>query len=127
FVVPIVASVWISFIAGAGAGAMEWKGLDNYLRLMSDTVFLSSFRNTLLLLFVVGAGIIVLAFCATLFLRDMQGKTFARSVIFFPHLVNALVFGVLAGFVFNPKGLVNSLLLALGVDSPPESLARDTP
>jgi len=125
FVVPIIASVWISFHQWPGAGPMEWKGLDNYLRLMTDTVFLTSFGNTLLLLFVVGAAIFVLAFGATLFLRDMQGKTFARSVIFFPHLVNALVFGVLAGFVFNPKGLVNSLLLALGVDSPPEWLARD--
>src|SRR5699024_8946238 len=60
FVVPIIASIWISFHQWPGAGPMEWKGLDNYLRLMTDTVFLTSFGNTLLLLFVVGAAIFVL-------------------------------------------------------------------
>lgn len=125
FVAPIVGAAWISLHKWAGAGPMEWRGLDNYRRLLINDVFRSSFANTLLLLFVVGAAIFVLAFAATLFLRDMKGRSFARSVIFFPHLINALVFGVLAGFIFNPDGLLNTMLRAVGVTDPPQWLARE--
>ena len=52
-------------------------------------------------------------------------SSIARSVIFFPHLVNALVFGTLAGFLFNPGGLVNTLLQPFGVTEPPAWLARE--
>lgn len=125
FVVPAVYAVWISLHEWAGAGPMDFVGLGNYRRLFSDDLFLRSFGNTLLLLFVVGAAIFVIAFGLTLVLRDMVGRKVARSVIFFPHLVNAMIFGVLAGFVFNPGGLVNTLLGGLGVDEPPAWLAQD--
>ncbi|MGF2949878.1 carbohydrate ABC transporter permease [Microbacterium alcoholitolerans] len=125
FVVPSIYAIWISFNKWAGAGPMEFVGVGNYVRLFSDKLFLRSFGNTLLLLFVVGLAIFVIAFALTLVLRDMTGKKIARSVIFFPHLVNAMIFGVLAGFIFNPGGLVNTLLGAFGVTDPPAWLAQD--
>ncbi|MPV38150.1 carbohydrate ABC transporter permease [Georgenia subflava] len=125
FVVPVGATIWISLNKWPGAGPMEFRGLGNYTRLLTDDLFLTSFGNTLLLLFVVGGAIFVLAFAMSLFLRDMAGKSFARSVIFIPHLINALVFGVLAGFIFNPDGLLNSLLGFIGVEAPLAWLARE--
>ncbi|PRB14798.1 carbohydrate ABC transporter permease [Microbacterium sp. MYb62] len=125
FVVPACYAVWISFNKWAGAGPMEFVGLGNYVRLFSDKLFLQSFGNTLLLLFVVGIAIFAISFGLTLVLRDMTGRKIARSVIFFPHLVNAMIFGVLAGFIFNPGGLVNSLLAVFGVDEPPAWLSHD--
>ncbi|MGC0273315.1 carbohydrate ABC transporter permease [Pseudactinotalea sp. Z1739] len=125
FVVPIIAAAWISLHTWAGAGEMEWVGLRNYARLVRNDLFLQSFTNTLLILFIVGAAIFVVAFALTLVLRDMAGKRTARNVLFFPHLINALVFGALAGFAFNPNGLVNSFLRAIGVSDPPLWLARD--
>lgn len=125
FVVPAGYAVWISFNKWAGAGPMEFVGFGNYIRLFSDKLFLQSFGNTLLLLFVVGIAIFVISFGLTLVLRDMAGRKIARSVIFFPHLVNAMIFGVLAGFIFNPGGLVNSLLAVFGVNEPPAWLSHD--
>lgn len=125
FIVPVFATLWISFNEWPGAGPMDFVGLGNYIRILGDDLFLTSFVNTMLLLFVVGSGIFILAFTMSLFLRDMANKSFARSVIFVPHLINALVFGVLAGFVFNPDGLINSFLSAIGIDAGPEWLARD--
>lgn len=125
FVIPVISTFWISLNKWPGAGPMEFRGLDNYVRILRDQLFLTSFVNTLLLLFVVGGAIFVLAFAMSLFLRDMAGKSFARSVIFVPHLINALVFGVLAGFIFNPDGLVNSLLSAIGIHNHPAWLSRD--
>ncbi|MFC4137640.1 MULTISPECIES: carbohydrate ABC transporter permease [unclassified Microbacterium] len=125
FVGPAVYAIWIGFNKWSGAGPMEFVGLGNYVRLFSDKLFLKSFGNTLLLLFVVGAAIFIVSFGLTLVLRDMAGRKIARSVIFFPHLVNAMIFGVLAGFVLNPGGLVNTLLGWLGVTDPPAWLAQD--
>ncbi|UWZ34295.1 sugar ABC transporter permease [Dactylosporangium roseum] len=125
FVVPILGAVWISFHEWAGSGPMTWNGVDNYSGLVKDPLFRQSLANTLKLLFIVGIVVFVLSFAMTLILRDMAGRKLVRSVIFFPHLINALVYGVLAGFIFNPGGLANSLLKPLGVDSPPEWLAQD--
>lgn len=125
FVVPSLAAVWISFHSWSGSGPMEFVGGENYVRVFKDPLFLKSFGNTLLLLFVVGIAIFVLAFAMSLVLRDMAGRKIVRSVIFFPHLINALVFGVLAGFIFNPGGIVNTLLAPLGVKEPPAWLAQE--
>lgn len=125
FVLPAAGALWISLHRWSGAGPMKFVGLDNYFLVFRDELFLKAFGNTLLLLFVVGMAIFVIAFGLCLILRDMVGKKIARSVIFFPHLVNALVFGVLAGFIFNPGGLVNTLLKPFGVTDPPKWLAQD--
>lgn len=125
FVVPSLGAVWISLHDWAGSGPMTFVGLENYVSVFRDPLFLKSFGNTLLLLFVVGISIFVLAFAMSLLLRDMVGRKIVRSVIFFPHLINALVFGVLAGFIFNPGGMVNTLLAPLGVTDPPQWLARE--
>lgn len=125
FVIPALAAVWISLHEWQGSGPMTWRGPRNYVVLFQDKLFVQSLLNTLQLLVVVGVAMFALSFAMTLVLRDMVGKKMVRSIIFFPHLVNALVFGVLAGFLFNPGGLVNSLLKPLGVKDPPGWLAQD--
>ncbi|MDO5736611.1 MAG: sugar ABC transporter permease [Propionibacteriaceae bacterium] len=125
FIIPSLAAIWISFHKWAGAGPMEFVGFKNYVRIAGDELFRHSFVNTLKLLFVVGIIIFVVAFALTLVLRDMWGKGAVRSIIFFPHLVNALVYGALAGFIFNPNGLVNKILEVFGIDAPPAWLATD--
>lgn len=125
FIVPALYALWISFNKWDGGPEMTFVGLNNYVKLFSDKLFLGSFGNTLLLLFVVGLAIFLIAFGLTLVLRDMAGRKIARSVIFFPHLVNAMIFGVLVGFILNPGGLVNTLLGGLGVKSPPAWLAQE--
>ncbi|UNK71275.1 sugar ABC transporter permease [Microbacterium sp. H1-D42] len=124
FVAPTAYAIWISFTKWSGGDDMTFVGLQNYVRLFNDSLFMKSFGNTLILLFVVGAAIFIIAFALTLVLRDMWGKKVARSVIFFPHLVNSMIFGVLAGFILNPGGIVNVTLGWLGVTDPPPWLAQ---
>ena len=125
YVVPIIFGGWLSLNEWDGINDLKWVGLDNYIRLAKDPVFIGSIINTLKILFIVGIVTFVFAFALTMILRDMMGKKFVRSVLFFPTLINAMVFGIFAGFLFSPSGPVNKLLLLVGVQDPPKWLAQD--
>ncbi|MFI1979344.1 carbohydrate ABC transporter permease [Streptomyces wedmorensis] len=125
YIAPLIFGVWTSFHRWDGFTPMTWRGVGNYRALLDDPFFRTSMANTFEILAYVGVVMFVLSFALTMVLREMRGKRFVRAVIFFPHIVNAMVFGVLAGFLFNPNGLANSALSALGVDEPPKWLAVD--
>ena len=92
---------------------------------MADPIFRHSLTNTLKILFVGGVLTFAIAFALMLVLREMNRKLFARSVLFFPCLVNAMVFGIAAGVLFSPTGPVNKLLEAFGWSRPPQFLATE--
>lgn len=124
-IVPLLGTAWISLHSWPGAGPMEWVGPRNYLNLFADPVFTTSFSNTLLLLFGGGLATFVLSFGLVMLLRDLAGRGFARSVVFFPTIVPALIVSILWGFLFQADGLVNWGLGLVGVDDPPAWLAAD--
>ncbi|WP_327091497.1 sugar ABC transporter permease [Nonomuraea sp. NBC_01738] len=125
FLAPIAYAAWTSLYKWDGMGEKQWKGLDNYRILLDDPTFATSILNTLKILVVGGLLTFFISFLLTLVLREMRAKLFARSVLFFPNLVNAMVFGAVAGFVFSPDGPVNVVLGWVGVDTPPKWLAID--
>ncbi|MFE2023423.1 carbohydrate ABC transporter permease [Streptomyces sp. NPDC059499] len=122
---PVVATGWISLHTWAGAGPMEWVGADNYTRMFQDPAFRTSFGNTLLLLFGGGSVTFLLSFVLTMLLRDLAGRSTARSVIFFPNIVPALVISILWGFLFQADGLLNTALRSIGIAHPPAWLAEE--
>ena len=125
YLAPVAFVVWLSLHRWAGYGSMESVGFATYVVIAKDPTFVTSIVNTLKILFIVGTVTFTLAFALTMVLRRMQGRFFARSVLFFPNLINALVFAVFAGMLFNPQGLVNTLLAMVGVDTPPKWLAAE--
>ncbi|MER6299527.1 sugar ABC transporter permease [Kitasatospora sp. NPDC001539] len=125
FLAPVGFALWTSLYRWDGMGAMEWRGLRNYTLLFQDPNFRTSLVNTLELMVVGGAVTFVLSFALTLVLREMRARLFARSVLFFPSLVNGMVFGIAAGFLFSPTGPVNQALKLFGVTTPPKWLSTD--
>lgn len=125
FLAPIGYAAWTSLYKWDGMGPKHWRGLKNYQLLFDDPFFRSSLVNTLKILFIGGACTFAISFALTLVLREMWGKLFARSVIFFPCLINAMVFGILAGFLFSPDGPVNLILHSVGLTTPPKWLSTD--
>ncbi|MFJ2865599.1 carbohydrate ABC transporter permease [Kitasatospora sp. NPDC087314] len=125
FVAPIVFSLWLGFQSWDGVGPASGRGLKNYTNLLHDPLFTTSLRNTALILVVGGALIFVISFAITVLLREMRDQKLVRYVLFFPVLVNPLVFGVMTGLLFRPTGIVNALLGDLGVGDPPKWLAQE--
>ena len=94
YIGPLLFGIWTSLHKWDGYSAMEWNGLGSYRTLVDDPFFRTSMLNTFKILVFVGVAVFVLAFALTMVLREMAGRRFVRAVIFFPHIVNAMVFGV---------------------------------
>ncbi len=114
FIAPTIGALWISFTKWTGSGPMTWRGVRNYTVLIQDPVFHTAFLNTLIILVVVGAFVFAVSFLLTMVLRGMRGSKAARSILFFPYIVSAIVLSIIWGFIFQRDGLVNDVLTALG-------------
>lgn len=125
FLAPVGFAFWTSLYKWDGMSPMQWRGLRNYQQLFEDPVFRTSLANTLKLMFIGGSITFVISFALTLVLREMRARLFARSVLFFPSLINGMVFGIAAGFLFSPSGPVNQALRFFGVTTPPLWLSSD--
>ncbi|MGF2949601.1 carbohydrate ABC transporter permease [Microbacterium alcoholitolerans] len=125
-VIPSIQTLWISLNRWGGAGPMEFVGFENYRRIFADPVFMISFRNTLLILFVVGGLTFLISFVLMLVLRDLRGRRFIRAVIFFPTIVPGVVLSIVWGFLFQHEGLLNTVLRSVGVTAPPEWLSENS-
>ncbi|GAA1963113.1 sugar ABC transporter permease [Catenulispora subtropica] len=125
FLLPVGYAAWTSFYKWDGISDKKWKGLGNYQTLWQDPIFRQSLGNTLKTLVIGGLITFVISFGLMLILREMNRRLFARAVLFFPCLVNAMVFGIAAGVLFSPDGPVNQALKWLGWSRPPQWLATE--
>lgn len=110
---PTLAALWISFHEWDGVSEMQWSGLDNYTALLRDTTFRTALVNTLVILVVAGIAIFGISFVLTMIVREMRWRSFVRSVLFFPHVVSAIVLSIVWGFLFQHNGTVNTILARL--------------
>ncbi|MCK9328596.1 MAG: sugar ABC transporter permease [Candidatus Cloacimonetes bacterium] len=103
--------------------AVKWVGLKNYIDLFSDKWFQASVINNLWFLLVVPVTI----FLAMIFAFLMNDKIFFkkgfRTILYLPNITSTVAVSVVWFTLFNPRmGPVNQLLMALGVDNPPQWL-----
>lgn len=125
---PFTQAAWYSLTSWSGFTAtQEFVGLDNYVKLARDGLFLEAVGNSLVLLLVVPALTLVLSFALACLLtfggsstgavRGLAGASFYRVVSFFPYVVPAIVVGIIFGRVYDPSaGLVNGVLTGVGLD-----------
>ena len=114
-VYPIAESIYISFHAWDGLGEKEWVGLDNYYELGEDEQIAGAIVNNVywLVLYLLcpafGLGL-------ALFLnQQVRGIRLAKSLFFFPFVINLVVVGLVYRWFYDPSyGPLNALITALG-------------
>lgn len=118
---PLVANVGFGFFRfTAGSSAMEFVGLDNYLRLFSDPIVGTALRNNAVyavvsVVFQVGGGLVIAAWLTRTVGRRIGAVL--RSVYFLPAVISMTVIALLFTFVYDARsGLLNSLLAAVHLD-----------
>jgi len=118
-VVPVAIVAAMSFTDWQfGAATLDWVGLKNYRELWTDTVFRKSLANTLLYLFVVTLGSIVIGLGAALLIEsDTQLRGFYRTAFFMPVASTMIAMAVVWQFLLHPNaGLVNQMLELVGLE-----------
>lgn len=120
FLGPVVSSFYYSMTDWNGLNkTMDFIGLHNFHRLLSEDAFLKALRNTLwfTLLVVVLQNALALPLALALDSR-IRTKSVLRAAFFAPAILSPLVVGYTWLYIYQPQtGLLNGLLRELGLGS----------
>jgi raffinose/stachyose/melibiose transport system permease protein len=119
---PLIYNVYLSLTKWSGVGQPKFIGLDNYIKLMGDSVFWESFKNSvaMIIAMVVIPTVIGLLLASVLF--DYLGKRFGnssasvlRAVFYLPQVLPVVVAGIVWGWILRPDGAFNAFLDLIGL------------
>ncbi|MDD9821291.1 MAG: sugar ABC transporter permease [Gammaproteobacteria bacterium] len=108
---PIAQSIWLSLHAWDGLGAKTWVGVDNYAEMWEDEQIATAVYNNILWL-VCYLLAPVMGLALALFLnQQVRGIRLAKSLFFFPFVINLVVVGLVFRWFYDPSyGPLNALL-----------------
>lgn len=116
--IPIVSSVYYSFMDWNGIGEMKFTGFNNYFKMFKDSNLLTCVTNTLKYSLVgticqVGGGL----FLAILVQTVQKGRNLIRVLLFSPVVISGMAMAQTFKklLAINPDGVVNALLGGLGL------------
>ena len=113
---PIIQSAFFGFFRWNGLGPLQdVVGLDNYVRLLSDTVFLGAVGHNLLIVVLSVVVQLPLALGLALLVgRRLPGRSVFRMIFFMPYVLSDVVVAVVWSEIFNPQvGALNAIGAAL--------------
>ena len=115
YVFPFGQVVWDSLSQGTGKSQL-FVGLENYTRMFQNQMFLAAFGNTLRFLGIGLPVLLLLAYALALFLKGWaQRFQVLRAVFLLPYVMPVAGTVLLIDLLFSETGLVNRVLLALGL------------
>ncbi|MEL0625362.1 sugar ABC transporter permease [Salinibacterium amurskyense] len=119
FVVPTLASFYFSLTRWS-LFDIEFIGFDNFAQFFREPMLIQGFVNTFIFGFITsGLKVVFGLLLAVLLSSQLMGRTFLRSVVFFPVLVSVVGVGITFRVLMDPfDGLINTALAGIGVDGP---------
>lgn len=115
--VPVVMAVYYGFFEWSGGVNKTFIGIQNYIEVLKDQVFVQSLRNNIFLTVVCLVGQIGIAFILAIFLngRFARLKGFHRTMSYFPAVLSAIVIGFVWSLIYDYNyGFLNGFLKAIG-------------
>jgi len=116
---PIIQSVYYSMFNWKGFGpAVDFVGLQNFRKILTDRVFLIALRNGLLIVtFSLIFQLPLSMFLAVMVARDLPGRAFFRTIFFMPYVLSEVITAYMWLFLFNPdpeRGFLNAIVTLWG-------------
>jgi raffinose/stachyose/melibiose transport system permease protein len=120
---PLIMTVYTSFTRWTGIGTPEWIGVQNYRRLLDDSLFWSSFGHILLLIIAMAVVPTLLGLVLAALLFDFIAKAFGdrvasvlRSGLYVPQVLPVAVTGIVWAWILHPSyGALNRILDTIGL------------
>lgn len=129
FILPmLVLFVIFRYIPTLGAGAMsltnyrlqgnyDFVGLENYERLLGDSIFLQSVQITLTYAVIYVPLVFITAMLTASLLNQLVwAQGFFRGMMFLPYVTSFVLAGIIWLWVYRTDGLINGILTQLGGD-----------
>ena len=121
-ILPFSMSVIYSFtdrmLVQRAGKAVEFTGLANYIKVLTNSTSQKAFRNTAIYAVMVVPAIVVLGTVLAVYVnRQLRGVKIFRAIYFSPQVVTMTVVAVVWSFIFSPgsTGLLNSFLGLFGI------------
>jgi raffinose/stachyose/melibiose transport system permease protein len=115
---PILQSVYYSTFNWKGFGpAVDFIGLDNYVRILSDAIFIKALGNGLLIVLLSLAIQLPLSLLLALMVgRDLPGRVVFRTIFFLPYVFSEVIVALIWLSLYYPdpdRGFINALLILI--------------
>ncbi len=114
---PLGLGVWLGFTDTKIGRPGIWIGVENYLSLFQDSVFLLSVYNTLLYTFVAtvlkfGLGL----WLALLLNNNMPFKAFIRAIVLLPYIIPTVLSAIVFWWIYDSQfSIISYTLMKLGL------------
>ncbi len=111
--IPIAASLFLSFADYDGISSFTWLGFNNYIELFQDPLFFQSLKVTLSFAFVsLPLGTCLALALALLLNQKISGLSFYRSALYLPSIIPIVASSVVWIWVFkaDASGILNQVL-----------------
>ena len=124
--IPVAMALFYSFTNYDGNKKMDFVGLDNFIKLFSDSSFVISLQNTIIYTIVTVPLIIVLSLLISVLMNNgVKGAPVYRAIMLFPHIASIVAVTVVWQFLYNAKsGPINQILRSIGIANPPSWLSN---
>jgi raffinose/stachyose/melibiose transport system permease protein len=116
---PIFRSLYFSMFDWNGLGpAVDFVGLQNFQKILTDKVFLKATWNVLLIvIFSVGLQLPLALALAVLVGRNLPGRGLFRTIFFMPYVLSEVNVAIMWMLLYNPdpdRGLLNAIVVLFG-------------
>lgn len=124
---PIFASFILSltdwnFVTGLGGAS--FVGLDNFIALFQDAVFVKGLTNNFILLLVVPIGLAISLVLAVIINKGVYFKDTFKVIYFMPYISSTVAIALVFQVLFHPTdGPINQFLMSLGIENVPGWIA----
>ena len=116
-IVPAFNGLKMSFTEWGVFTEPNFIGFDNFIELVSDSVFWITFTNTIMYSFFVVFFLIVISLLLALLLskNTLKGESLFRSIFYIPSLISMIAVGIAWRFILGDEmGILNYILRLLG-------------
>lgn len=116
---PQILGFYWSFFEMRGFTPLDFIGLDNYKRVLTDTVFMKTFLNTWkYVLWSLTIGFVIPFVIAIIMNEIIHFRKIIRTVVYFPTVMPIVAVSMLWYFMYFPdaSGLLNTFLAKVGIE-----------
>lgn len=113
--IPTLGAVGMSFTDYRLNGDFAFVGTENYQRVLTDPLFLSSLRTTLFYAVIYVPMVFVVAmFTAVLLHNVVWAQGLFRGALFLPYVTSFVLAGIIWTWIYATDGLINGILADMG-------------